>query len=72
VDVTWFGQAACFDKDYLFFSSKPSTIEKAVKVCQSCNFMEECLAVASHHKVTTGVWGGKYGKSLKDAIRECV
>lgn len=72
MDLSWRSEAPCLNKDYLFFSSKPLMRKKAAKICETCDFVDECLTVASKHNITTGVWGGKYGNDLKEAINEFV
>lgn len=58
----WRERAACLDVDpELFFplSVADPCIEDAIKVCQRCPVMSECLEHATNERAIVGVWGGQ-------------
>lgn len=61
----WFSQAPCKSASDEFFSSKPSEQRKAVKVCNSCQFLDTCKEWALTNPHDYGVWGGMTPADLR-------
>jgi hypothetical protein len=64
----WFSGAPCKDASDLFFSSKPSVQRKAVKICQSCDFVSECVSWLEANPQDYGVWGGKTPAEIRRGL----
>lgn len=65
---SWFKDAPCSGMDSTFFSSRRSSRNRAVSVCNKCPNRKECLDHAISNNITIGVWGGKTGPELSRIV----
>lgn len=68
--MPWVEEAVCSQTDpEIFHPAKGESRRAAVKICQSCPVIAECLNWALQHK-ETGIWGGTSENQRKQLRRE--
>ncbi len=59
MELTWMQTGECNDKaPDVFFPSDGVGVEKAKRVCETCDVKAVCLEYALKNRVDHGVWGG--------------
>lgn len=61
-DMSWVDDAQCKGMDHnIFFPARGchSRLVEAVKICDECSVVEQCLEYALTTKQDVGIWGGK-------------
>jgi WhiB family redox-sensing transcriptional regulator len=57
--TAWMAQGSC--RNYppqVFFPSDGVGVDRARKICATCNVTEQCLEYALEQRIEHGVWGG--------------
>jgi WhiB family redox-sensing transcriptional regulator len=55
----WMAKGACRNYEpSVFFPSDGVGVDRARKICATCNVTEDCLEYALLHRIDHGVWGG--------------
>jgi len=71
--MDWREQALCVDNTDLFFSGKDRDIERALRICNKCTVIHECLQEAISKPEQYGIWGGmtedeRYRESIRASM----
>jgi WhiB family redox-sensing transcriptional regulator len=67
----WAAYAACRDAEpELFFSTSEVDTASAIRICQGCPVIEECLDWALDTRVRYGVWGGTTERERRRMLRK--
>ena len=62
----WAVFAACKDSEpTTFFPTTPEGERNAIRICQGCSVVMECLEFALETKARFGIWGGQTEKQRK-------
>jgi hypothetical protein len=62
--------AACADRPDLDWFNLDCGLIECIKICRTCTVQNDCLNWAAFNNLTEGVWGGKWGQDLVDAVRK--